>query len=133
MPVRKQFFWQGLNAHYFSHALLLGTAAKDFGNAKWRDLAYAQIEWAFGMNPFAATLASGIGVRNPFPHSRYVGIIPGGIMNGICGNADDEPILDTTYAGIWRTNEYWSPHVGYFEWAQAVLEPSSPEPGYPGA
>lgn len=122
MPVRKQFWWQGLNAHLASHALLLGTAAREFNEPGWRDLAYRQLEWTFGANPFGATLASGIGVRNPYPHSRYVGVIPGGIVNGICGDADDEPILDTSFAGIWRTNEYWSPHVGYFEWAQAVLE-----------
>jgi len=122
MPVRKQFWWQGLNANLFSHALLLATAARDFGESAYRVLAYRQLEWAFGANPFGASLASGIGERNPYPHSRYVGVIPGGIMNGICGNVDDEPILDTGFNGTWRTNEYWSPHVGYFEWAQAVLE-----------
>ena len=122
MPVRKGFFWQGVNAHLASHALLLATAAREWGQRAWRDLAYRQLEWTFGANPFGASLASGIGVRNPYPHSRYVGVIPGGIMNGICGNVDDEPILDTSFAGNWRTNEYWSPHVGYFEWAQAVLE-----------
>lgn len=122
MPVRKEFWWQGLNAHLASHALLLATASAEFGQRLWRDLAYRQLEWVFGVNPFGAALASGIGVRNPYPHSRYVGVIPGGIMNGICGNIDDEPILDTSFAGNWRSNEYWSPHVGYFEWAQAVLE-----------
>lgn len=124
MPVRKQFWWLGLNAHLGSHALLLAAAAREFKQPAWRDLAVRQFEWIFGNNPFGASLASGIGERNPYPHSRYVGVIPGGIMNGICGNADDEPILDTTFSGNWRTNEYWSPHLGYFEWAQAVLESS---------
>jgi len=124
MPVRKQFWWLGLNAHLGSHALLLAAAASEFNQPGWRDLAIRQFEWIFGNNPFGASLASGIGERNPYPHSRYVGVIPGGIMNGICGNVDDEPILDTTFAGNWRTNEYWSPHLGYFEWAQAVLESS---------
>ena len=86
MPVRKQFWWLGLNAHIGSHALPLATAARDFGEPAYRDLAYRQFEWIFGANPFGASLASGIGVRNPYPHSRYVGIIPGGIMNGICGD-----------------------------------------------
>jgi hypothetical protein len=122
MPVRKGFFWQGLNAHLSSHALLLAVAAREWQQPAWHDLAYRQLEWTFGANPFAAALASGIGVHNPYPHSRYVGVIPGGIMNGIAGNADDEPVLDTSLEGNWRTNEYWSPHVGYFEWAQAVLE-----------
>jgi hypothetical protein len=122
MPVRKQFWWLGVNSHIASHSLLLATAAIEFQKREWRNLAYQQLEWIFGANPFAATLASGMGVREPYPHSRYVGIIPGGIMNGICGNIDDAPILDTDYAGNWRTNEYWSPQVAYFEWAQAVLE-----------
>jgi hypothetical protein len=122
MPVRKQYFWLGLNSNLLSHALLLATAAAELKQPEWRSLAYRQLEWVFGANPFGATLASGIGVRNPYPHSRYVGIIPGGIMNGIGGNSDDEPVLDTDFAENWRTNEYWSPHVGYFEWTQAVLE-----------
>jgi hypothetical protein len=122
MPVRKQFWWLGVNSHLASHALLLATAAVEFNQSAWRHLAYRQLEWIFGANPFGATLASGIGVREPYPHSRYVGIIPGGIMNGICGNTGDEPVLDTGFSGNWRTNEYWSPQVAYFEWAQAVLE-----------
>ena len=122
MPVRKQFWWLGLNSHLASHALLLAAASAEFHQNSWRDLAYRQIEWMFGANPFGATLASGIGVREPYPHSRYVGVIPGGIINGICGNTDDEPVLDTSFSGNWRTNEYWSPQVAYFEWAQAVLE-----------
>jgi hypothetical protein len=122
MPVRKGFGWQGLNAHLSSHALLLAAAARDFSEPSYRRLAYRQLEWTFGANPFGASLASGIGERNPYPHSRYVGVIPGGIMNGICGNMEDEPILDTGFSQTWRTNEYWSPHVGYFEWAQSVLE-----------
>lgn len=122
MPVRKQFWWLGLNAHLASHALLLAAAAREFQERSWRDLAFRQVEWIFGANPFGASLASGIGARNPYPHSRYAGVIPGGIMNGICGNVNDEPVLDTSFAGSWRTNEYWSPHVAYFEWAQAVLE-----------
>lgn len=124
MPVRKQFWWLGVNSHIGSHALLFATASIEFRQRAWRDLAYRQLEWIFGANPFGATLASGMGVREPYPHSRYVGIIPGGIMNGICGNTEDEPVLDTDFAGNWRTNEYWSPQVAYFEWAQAVLESS---------
>jgi len=124
MPVRKQFWWAGLNPHLGCHALLFATAAREFSRPAWRDLAIRQFEWIFGNNPFGASLVSGIGERNPYPHSRYVGVIPGGILCGICGNADDEPVLDTTFAGNWRTNEYWSPPVGYFEWAQAVLESS---------
>jgi hypothetical protein len=67
-------------------------------------------------------MMTGEGVRNPYPHSRFVGPIPGGIMNGIAGNASDEPILDLEYGIDWRTCEYWSPHVAFYILANAVLE-----------
>jgi hypothetical protein len=51
-----------------------------------------------------------------------VGLIPGGIMNGIAGNTRDEPILDTEYGFDWRTTEYWSPHNAYYLWAVSTLE-----------
>ena len=122
MPVRKHYSWLGLNSHYQCCALVLATAARDLGRPEYRNLAYRQIEWIVGANPFAASMMTGEGMRNPYPHSRYVGLIPGGIMNGICGNANDEPVLDTEYGLTWRTNEYWSPHVAYYEWAHSVLE-----------
>jgi hypothetical protein len=75
-----------------------------------------------GANPFGACLMSGEGMRNVYPHSRFVGLINGGIVNGIAGNADDEPILDTEYGGDWRTAEYWSPHNAFYLWAVSNLE-----------
>ncbi len=124
MPVRKQFWWLGLNGNLGSHALLLATAARDLGESRWRDLAYRQFEWIFGTNPFGISMTSGIGTKVAKPFSMFVGVIPGGIMNGVCGNADDEPVMDLGRSPTWRSNEYWSPHVGYFEWAQSVLESS---------
>jgi hypothetical protein len=124
MSVKKQFWWLGLNAHLGSYALLLATAARDLGEGRWREMAYRQLEWMFGANPFSVSLASGIGTRVARPFSVFVGVIPGGIMNGVCGNADDEPVLDLGRTPSWRSNEYWSPPVGYFEWSQSVLEAS---------
>ena len=122
MPVRKQFWWLGTTSHLESYAVLLGMASRTFGNRRYRDLAYRQLEWIMGANPFGACLMTGEGMRNPYPHSRYVGLIPGGIMNGIAGNTKDEPILDTAYGFDWRTTEYWSPHVAYYLWAVSTLE-----------
>lgn len=124
MPVKKQFWWLGLNGHIGSHALMLATAARLFNEKRWRDMSYRQLEWIFGSNPFCLSLASEIGGRTTSPFSPFVGVIPGGIMNGICGNENDEPVMDMRSRPTWRTNEYWSPHVGYFEWAQSVLEVS---------
>jgi hypothetical protein len=121
LPVRKQFWWQGLNAHLACGALFLFRASQQFAKPEWRDLGFRQIEWTFGANPFAACLMTGEGSNHPYPYSRFVGLLPGGIVNGIAGNVDDEPILDTTMGFDWRTLEYWSPHVAYFAWAVSVL------------
>jgi len=123
MPTLKEFWWLGTNSHLEGNALLLARCAQlcpDRAQA-CTDLAYRQLEWVMGANPFAACLMTSEGMRNPYPHSRFVGLIPGGIMNGIAGNADDEPILDTAYELDWRTCEYWSPHVAFYIWTNSVL------------
>ncbi len=127
MPVNKQFWWQGINSHLGCSALLLGQFARllrdEGGDGKpYLDLAYPQLEWIMGANPFGACLMTGEGMKNPYPHSRFVGLIPGGIMNGIAGNAEDEPVLDQAYMIDWRTCEYWSPHVAFYLWAVSTLE-----------
>jgi hypothetical protein len=122
MPVRKQFWWLGTTSHLECYALLLAEAAETFAHPPYRDLAYRQLEWIMGANPFGACLMTGEGMRNPYPHSRFVGLIPGGIMNGIAGNAKDAPILDTEYGFDWRTTEYWSPHNAFYIWAVSTLE-----------
>jgi hypothetical protein len=127
MPVRKQFWWLGINSHLGNYALLAARFAltqrgTPGGGRQYASLAYRQLEWIMGANPFGATLMTGEGMRNPYPHSRFVGLIPGGIMNGIAGNANDEPVLDQAYAIDWRTNEYWSPHVAYYIWSVSTLE-----------
>jgi hypothetical protein len=121
MPVRKQFWWLGMTSHLECYALLLAEAAKAFKRRPYRDLAYRQLEWVMGANPFGACLMTGEGMRNPYPHSRFVGLIPGGIMNGIAGNAADAPVLDTEYGFDWRTTEYWSPHNAFYLWVVSAL------------
>jgi hypothetical protein len=127
MPVRKSFWWLGINSHLENYALLAARFAVVEQRApgagkQYVDLAYRQLEWVMGANPFGACMMTDEGMRNPYPHSRFVGLIPGGIMNGIAGNAQDEPVLDQAYAIDWRTNEYWSPHVAYYIWAVSTLE-----------
>ncbi len=121
MPVRKQFWWLGMTSHLLSYAFLLARAARMLRENTWRDLAFRQIEWVMGANPFGACLMTGEGMRNPYPHSRYVGLIPGGVMNGIAGNTRDEPVLDMEYGFDWRTTEYWSPQNSYYISAVAAL------------
>ncbi|HPQ16711.1 MAG TPA: glycoside hydrolase family 9 protein, partial [Bryobacteraceae bacterium] len=121
MPVRKQYWWVGTTSHLLSYAYLLARAARVLKDNAWRDLAYRQMEWVMGANPFGACLMTGEGIRNPYPHSRFVGLIIGGIMNGIGGNVRDEPVLDTENGYDWRTTEYWSPHNAYYISAVSAL------------
>jgi hypothetical protein len=122
MPTRDSSrLWAGLNSHLLGHALLLLEAEGHFGDSRYRDLAFSQLEWVFGANPFAASLATGLGSRQPVPFSPFVGPITGGIMNGICGDDQDRPILDSPAASDWHSNEYWSPHVGYCQWVLSTV------------
>lgn len=124
LPVRKEYWWLGTTSHLEGNALLLARWARlvNANSKPYVSLAYRQLEWVMGANPFAACLMTGEGMRNPYPHSRFVGLIPGGIMNGIAGNAADEPVLDMAYTLNWRTCEYWSPHVAFYIWTNSVLE-----------
>jgi hypothetical protein len=122
MPVRKQDWWLGMTSHLAGYAVLAALAWRAFDLPDFRHLAYRQLEWIMGANPFGACLMTGEGMRNPYPHSRFVGLIPGGIMNGIAGNLRDEPILDTLNGFDWRTTEYWSPHNAHYIWALSILE-----------
>lgn len=121
MPTRERYWWLGVNSHLECHAVSLALAAQIFERRDCRDLAYRQLEWVMGANPFGACMMTGEGMRNPYPHSRYVGLIPGGIMNGIAGNPNDQPILDQKFRMDWRTAEYWSPQNAYYEWAVSTL------------
>lgn len=122
MPVRKQFWWVGNTSHLESQACLLAKASGILNQPQYLALAFRQLEWILGANPFGACLMTGEGMNNPFPHSRFTGLVPGGIMNGIGGNALDQPVLDMEYGFDWRTTEYWAPHNAWYLWAVSELE-----------
>jgi hypothetical protein len=125
--VRNGEGWSGgLSSHVMGHAVLLARAAEAFREPKYRDLAYRQLEWIIGANPFGASLMTGVGHRNPYPFSVFAGLLPGGIMNGIAGNSRDEAVLSYDNGSDWRTCEYWSPHSCYYEWAVSLLERTRP-------
>ena len=112
----------GLSSHVMGHGVLLARAAEAFRERSYRDLAYRQLEWTIGANPFGASLMTGVGHRSPYPFSVFAGLLPGGIMNGIGGNSRDEPVLSYDCGSDYRTCEYWSPHSCYYEWAVSLLE-----------
>lgn len=114
-------FYQGLTSHLLSHAVGLQMAGQMLGHEKWKHIAKHQMEWVMGRNPDRACLMTGEGINNPYPHSRFLGLIPGGIMNGYIGGIDDEPYLDMDYQMDWRTTEYWSPHTCFYLWYISLL------------
>ncbi len=120
MPVARGS--HGLTSHFESHAALLALAGRAFGSRDYTELAYRQLEWIMGANPFGACLMSGEGMRNPYPHSRYEGLTVGALMNGFGGNEEDEPVLDMEYGFDWHTTEYWQPHNAWYLWTHSVLE-----------
>lgn len=122
MPTRQRSWWLGITSHLESHAALLATAAKALRKPGFRDLAFRQLEWVMGNNPFGASLMTGEGWRNSYPYSRFAGPLTGGIVNGVAGNAQDVPILQMEAGTDWRTGEYWTPHNAFYLWALSELE-----------
>lgn len=118
-PVR---WWVGTTSHLLSHSLVLALAARQLEDPTLEAVALRQIEWVVGANPFQASMITGHGVNQPWPHSRFVGLIPGGIMNGIGGDVEDNPVLDQENGLSWQTNEYWSPHNAWYLMNLAVLD-----------
>jgi hypothetical protein len=116
-------FYQGLDSIYALTAYCALLANRIVGvNASYTEVAQNQISWILGMNPVDYSMMAGVG-RNPAGyHTRYNsipshsdGIIPGGIVNGICGNLSDYYWFDDS-AGTpaWQTTEYWLPHNAWF-------------------
>jgi hypothetical protein len=111
----------GLNSHLLSHAVGFCLASRIIGKKELNTSAKNQLEWVMGFNPINACMMTGEGVNNPYPHSRFLGLIIGGVMNGIAGNEDDMPFIDMHHTMDWRTTEYWSPHVAYYIWTACLL------------
>lgn len=109
-------FYQGLTSHLLSNAVGLEMAGRILSDSNLSVIAKRQVEWTMGCNVENACLMTGEGINNPYPHSRFLGLIPGGIMNGFIGSEDDEPFLDMQYGMDWRTTEYWSPHTCFYIW-----------------
>jgi hypothetical protein len=120
MPVARGS--HGLTSHFESYAAMLALAGRVFANRRYTELAYRQLEWVMGANPFGACLMTGEGMRNPYPHSRYESLTVGALMNGFGGNEEDEPLLDMEYGFDWHTTEYWQPHNAWYLWTHSVLE-----------
>ncbi len=116
--------YAGLTSHLLSYAVGLTMAGNLLKENEIKDAGRRQVEWVMGNNPLNSCLMTGEGINNPYPHSRFLGLIPGGIMNGIAGLPNDEPFLDLDYKMDWRTTEYWSPHTCFYIWFASLAEKS---------
>ena len=144
------YWWQGENARIASlaSAFIMGAQLADPSGKFWADtlfgMAYAQLDWILGKNPFAITSMFGFGKTNypQYNSSKPKPNIKGGICNGITakdGNENDiawKPYPDSDWQN-WRWIEQWLPHNAWYLIAISSLSnridnPIIPPPVDPG-
>jgi hypothetical protein len=120
---RASDWWVGINAHLASNGVGLARASRILSDPSPGQLAQRQLDWILGSNPFNASTVTGVGRNQPalFVTSEFrpaTPLIPGGVMNGLGGDANDRVVLDS---GSYHTCEYWTPMVAYTMWLMAEL------------
>ena len=114
----------GLGGHWMSWAHALALAGNLLNDPKCLELAWRQLHWLIGANPFNSSVVSGVGYNNPMPHSRLLGTFPGGFCTGFIGSAGDQPQLDLEGDAQWNTTEYWMTVVSNSLMALSILNPT---------
>ncbi len=129
MPVNHpQQINHGLGGHWMSWAHALAYAGQMLNDSSWTQLAFAQIEWLTGNNHVDVSFISGIGYNNPMPHSRFLGTMIGGFLNGFCGTIEDIPHVDMARDAEWNSTEYWNTPLSNCLMALSLLLPSAVAP-----
>ena len=108
-------WYVGINAHLASTGLGLMRAAQLLDRPDYAAMAQRQLDWIVGFNPFNASTVVDVGYNVPqhmlgaefYPPTPY---LPGAVMNGISGTAEDVPQLRP---GSWQETEYWTPMAGF--------------------
>jgi hypothetical protein len=126
-------WWQGENARIASIAaaarMLAARTADSAFAARLERLAQDPLDWIMGLNPFDSCMIEGYGKNNIqyFFGGRHDFLnCPGGIVNGITSDLEDEegigfisepggPINDN-----WRWAEQWIPHASWYLYAMAL-------------
>jgi hypothetical protein len=108
-------WWVGINAHLASNGVGLARAARLLSSPSLTALAQRQLDWILGVNPFNASTVTAVGHNQPplFITGEFTPVtphIPGGVMNGLGGDANDQIVL---LPGSYHTCEYWTPMVAY--------------------
>jgi hypothetical protein len=91
-------WYVGINSNLAATGFALAKAARILNQTKWASLAQRQLDWILGVNPFNACTVVGVGYHNPqhmfggeyYPPTPF---LPGAVMNGISGDANDAPQL----------------------------------------
>jgi hypothetical protein len=125
-------WWQGENARLASLAAAARLAAPLFSakpefQTKLRSYAWNQLHWILGRNPFDTSMLAGSGHGDTaymyFRSYKYTGA-PGGIVNGVTSDADDEDGIAfnegfavTGKDEDWRWTEQWLPHASWYLYA----------------
>jgi hypothetical protein len=118
-------WWVGINANIASAGIGLLRAAEVLDEPSLRSTAQRQLDWILGSNPFCSSTVEGIGHNHPpqFVNTTeflpFTPRLPGAVMNGLGGTADDQPFLGN---GVYHVSEYWTPMVAYTVWLMALLQ-----------
>jgi hypothetical protein len=118
-------WWVGINANLASNGVGLAKAAKLLKDPSFLAVAQHQLDWIVGFNPLYSSTVVGIGHNHPkqFVNSTEfrppTPQLPGAVMNGLGGTAEDQPAL---YDGSYHTAEYWTPMVAFTMWLMAALQ-----------
>lgn len=118
-------WWVGINANIASAGVGLLRAAEVLKEPSLRLTAQRQLDWILGSNPFGSSTVEGLGHNhppqfvNPTEFHPFTPRLPGAVMNGLGGTADDQPFLGN---GIYHVSEYWTPMVAYTVWLMAAMQ-----------
>ena len=98
-------------------------AARLLSRPDWAALAQRQLDWILGCNPFNASTVMAVGYNNPqhmfgAEFDPATPFLPGAVMNGISGDAEDKPQLNP---GSYQECEYWTPMVAFTLWLMSEL------------
>jgi hypothetical protein len=110
-------WWVGVNANIASAGVGLVRASKILHDPSLRSVAQSQLDWILGGNPFYAAPWWGIGYNHPpafvngGEFKPATPRLPGAVMNGLGGTADDQPFIGD---GIYNVSE----------WLMALLQQS---------
>ncbi|MCL2207152.1 MAG: discoidin domain-containing protein [Fibromonadales bacterium] len=137
------YWWQGENARIasLSAAFTMGSRLIEPNVDLWyKDtlfaMAYAQLDWILGRNPFAASMMHGFGEDSypNYPGLQALSNIKGGICNGITakrGNESDLEWSNGADGANWRWIEQWLPHNAWYLTAISALSYRIDKPADP--